>query len=144
LQEALAAETVDHLRREGDTLSFRARSGFHKPVPRPGGKWWLFGIFNQGTFTLEEVPEGVKVRYSLSTRQAFLVVTALSIAVASLIHSSAGPGHEWGFVFGLGIWLVMFASQYLSKAIEIRKWLRKVLTQSAPYTAAPLRVDPMD
>jgi hypothetical protein len=44
----------------------------------------------------------------------------------------------------MGIWLVMFASQYLSKAIEVRKWLRKVLTQSGPYTAAPLRVDTAD
>ena len=141
LHEALAAETVDHLLRQDDTLSFRSRAGFHKPVPRPGGKWWLFSIFTEGKFAVEEAAVGVRVRYSLSTRQAFFVVTALSAAVGSVIHLSAGPDHEWGFVFGLGMWLVMFASQYLSKAIEVRKWLRKVLTQSAPYRAAPLRID---
>ena len=140
LQAALEAERVDGLHRRGDTLSFRAEAGLHKPAPRPGGEWWLFSIFDRGEFSLIEDSTGaVTVRYSLSVRLVFFIVTALSVAAGLLIYFSAGPDHEWGFAFGLGLWLVAFASQYVSKAIEVRRWLRKVLTQRAPYAAAPLR-----
>ncbi|HEX8124676.1 MAG TPA: hypothetical protein VF548_03765 [Allosphingosinicella sp.] len=140
LQAALEAEKVDRLHRRGDTLSFRAKAGLHAPVERPGGEWWLFAIFDRGEFALiGDSTQKVTVRYSLSVRLVFFIVTALSVAAGLLIYFSSGPDHEWGFAFGLGLWLVAFASQYASKAIEVRRWLRKVLTQRAPYAAAPLR-----
>ena len=138
---ALRNETVDDLKRSANRLTFEHRRGLHAPVARPGGSWWLFGLFDAGSFDLSEDASSLFVGYVLHTRSLFYGVTAFAVLATALIQFSSGPQHEWGFTFGAGVWLVMFASQYASKAIEIKRWLKKIMTSEDLPPSAELRLD---
>jgi hypothetical protein len=138
---ALYNETVDGLTHQENRLTFEHRKGFHAPVPRPGGQFWLFAAFDAGTFEISRDPTSLTVCYALSTRSLFLFVTAFALAATALIKFNSGPRDQAGFLFGGGVWLVMFASQFASKAIEIRRWIKKIMTAEHLPPAADLRLD---
>ena len=141
LQAALISETVGDLRRMGNSFTFRHRSGFHRPIARPGGQWWLFALFDAGSFELCEDAAAVTIRYRLSTSRAFWIVTLLAIIVGSLIQFNSGPDHAWGFAVGIGLWLLMFAAQYLSKRSEMRRWFLKIMTAETLPSPAAIALD---
>jgi len=141
LYAALKAETVDQLEHSGNRLTFTGRHGIHSPMPRPGGQSWLFAIFDSGRFEVARNLGGITVQYELSTRRGFLIVTALALAVATLIQSSSGPGHQWGWAVGCGIWTAVFASSFASKAIEVRRWIKNIMTSGSLPPSAELRLD---
>jgi hypothetical protein len=141
LHAALRAETVDRLEQTGNCLTFAHRQGIHASVPRPGGQWWMFAMIDRGQFEVARNLGAMTVRYELSTRVGFFLMTTFALAVGTLIQSSSGPGHEWGWVFGCGLWLLMFVSSYASKAIEIRRWIKKVMTSDSLPPSAELHID---
>lgn len=138
---ALRNETVDGLTQRGNRLTFKHRKGIHSPIPRRGGQWWLLGAFDSGAFEISSDATSLKVCYVLGTRTLFFSVTAFALAATVLVQFSSGPQHEWGFLFGGGVWLVGFASQYASRTIEIRRWLRKMMTSEHLPPSAELRLD---
>ena len=142
LLHALQNETVDGLQQDGNCLSFRRRKGIHvASVPRPGGQLWLFEAFDAGRFEISRDPSFLTVRYELSTRTFFWLVTGLVFAIAALIYWNTRLDHQWGLLIPCGVWLDVFASQYVSKSIEIKRWLKKIMTSESLPPSAELQLD---
>lgn len=139
LHEALASETVDALEREGTTLRFRHRTGFHPLVPRPGGNSWLFGGVERGTFTVSRSASEIVVHHELSMRWGFRIVLAFAVLISAAIYLDDSPQHIFGPMFGLGLF-ALYAFVFARKRHRVTRWLRQVLTSNVLPAPAPLRL----
>lgn len=100
----------------------------------------MFNNLGSCSLHLYEETEGVTVEYSLYCRLWLGTATAFSIIAGLVIRLSAGPDNEWGWVFALGYWVLLFLSGFVSKTIEIRNWLNTNLTSLELPPTKRLRV----
>jgi hypothetical protein len=144
LEAALTAQTVDAISAEGNTIRFVPEVAALGRNVRPQGDGWMFLMLGRSSITIGHYGQDVTAHYQLDCRGWFYLVTALSLAVGTLISQSSGPDHEWGWVFALGLWLVVFASGFVSKTIEFRRWLKASLESETllPTKKLRLRSDP--
>ena len=143
LRAALFAQTVDTIAMTGDTIQFTPHAKGGESKPRPEGGGWMFNNLGGCSLRLYEETEGVTVEYSLDCRLWFGTATVFSIIAGLVIRLSAGPDNEWGWVFALGYWVLLFLSGFVSKTIEIRNWLNTNLTSLELPPTKRLRV-PVD
>jgi hypothetical protein len=132
LRAALAAQTVDEILCEGNILTFRSAIRGNEQKPRPEGERWMLRIVPQGRIQFSESAQGIRIGYILDTYGAFYIITALTVALGIAIHLSSGPDHQYGWIFGSGIWAVMFLSQYISTRLEFGHWLRQAVISPRP------------
>ncbi|WP_159043595.1 hypothetical protein [Sphingomonas sp. STIS6.2] len=143
LRAALLAQTVDTIAMTGDAIRFTPQAKGGESKPRPEGGGWMFNALGVCSLRLHQEVEGVTVVYRLDCRLWFCIATAISIMAGVVIRLSAGPDHEWRWVFALGFWLLFFLSGFLSKTFEIRSWLKTNLTSLELPPTKRLRV-PVD
>jgi hypothetical protein len=144
LQAALTAQTVDTISVEGNTIRFVPEVAAMARNMRPEGDGWMFTSLGRCLIMIRQIGQSITAVYHLDCRGWFYVVTAIALAVGTLISQSSGPDPEWGWVFALGLWLVMFASGFVSKTIEFRRWLKTNLASEMlpPAKKSRLRSDP--
>lgn len=140
LAAALSAQTVDSMTIANDTIEFVPQVKGSGGKSRPEGSGWMFNSLGTCLLHIRQEQDGVVVSYRLECGTWFLAVTIFCVASGLLIHLYHGPDSEWGWIFSLGIWTVMFLSGYVSKIIEFRGWLRKNLTSLELPPTKPLSV----
>ncbi|HCB75878.1 MAG TPA: hypothetical protein DEP91_06845 [Sphingomonas bacterium] len=140
LEAALTAQTVDAISSEGNTIRFVPEVAALGRNMRPAGDGWMFTSLGRCSITIGRTGQSITADYHLNCRGWFYLVTAISLAVGTLISHSSGPDHEWGWVFALGLWSVVFASGFVSKTIEFRRWLKANLGSETLLPAKKLRL----
>lgn len=144
LEAALSAQTVDKITITSDTIEFTPMVKGSESKPRPEGNGWMLNAIGISSLHVHHDSNSTTISYRLECRGWFFVVTALSVATGLFIHLYEGKDYEWGWLFALGIWAVMFLSGYVSKTIEFRRWLRNNLisTQLPPTKRLRVPTDP--
>jgi hypothetical protein len=142
LRDALVAQTVDSVTIEGDAVHFKPHTKGNARKPRPEGNLWMLDGIGSSWLAVRQSGTEVKVEYHLDTSFKFVFVSSLALLAGSVIHLFGKTHRQEGWVFAAGIWLVMFASSYVSATIEFRRWLRANLTSREMPPTKPLRVPP--
>lgn len=143
LRTALLAQTVDTITMRDDAVEFIPQANGSESKPRPEGGGWMFNSLGICWLRSRHEPDLVTVDYRLDCRFWFLTATFISIAAGLAIHLSTGPDHQWGWAFALGFWVLFFLSGYISKSIEVRRWLKDNLSSLELPPTKRLRV-PVD
>lgn len=132
----LRAETIERLEAHEDHIEFRTSQAGN--IARPGGRLWLFSIYDIGRIDARRNDRGeTVVRYRLSTAGTFRSVATLSLVLAM-------PGIVWPWpwlTIGTLCFATLFGGNYVEKALRIRPWLRKVAMARRPYMPRPLEID---
>lgn len=140
LEAALSAQTVDKITVTNDTIEFTPMVRGSEGKPRPEGNGWMLNAIGNSWLRVRHESNSATISYRLECRGWFCMATALSVATGLFIHLYKGKDYEWGWLFALGIWAVMFLSGYVSKTIEFRRWLKNNLTSAELPPTKRLRV----
>jgi hypothetical protein len=134
IAEALLSETVDGVEVVGSVVTFvRSAQG---NVPRPGGQFWRFGVYDRGTVSVEGQGT-LRVRYCFSTAKGFQVIACLSLSVAV-------PGLVWPwpwFTLSTFVFASLFGGNYVITRVRLPLWLRKVASSPELPEPRPLELD---
>lgn len=134
IAEALRSETLEEVDVAGSVVRFRSLMG--TDVPRPGGRGWLFVMYDRGTISVEGAGT-LQIRYCFSTAICFREIGYISLALAV-------PGMIWPWPWLListfsFAWL--FGGSYLLSRTRLPFWLRKVATAEKLPNPRKLQLD---